>query len=75
MYSNFQQIRVCRSLKTVCTNLFAKNVVSCINLQIAIIIIKKSRLSDMHYPTTDIQIEFKINWPIKNKINATMKYF
>ena len=29
----------------------------------------------MHYPTTDIQTEFKINWPIKNKINATMKYF
>ena len=29
----------------------------------------------MHCPTTDIQTEFKINWPIKNKINATMKYF
>ena len=28
----------------------------------------------MHYSTTDIQTEFKINWPINNKIDATMKY-
>ena len=75
MYSNFQQIRGCRSVKTVCTNLFAKNVINCINLQIAIRIIKISRLSDIHYLTTDIQTKFKINWSIKNKIKPTMKYF
>ena len=46
-----------------------KNVISCIEL------LKKARLSDMHYSTTDIQTEFKINWPINNKINATIKYY
>ena len=62
-------------VKTMCTNLFAKMFVSCIDLQIVIRIIKKTRLFEMHYPTTNIQTEFKINWPIKNKINATMTYF
>ena len=39
MYSNFHQIRVCRSVKRVHKSI-CKNVVSCINLQIAIRIIK-----------------------------------
>ena len=40
MYINFQQHRVSTSVKTVHTNLFAK-VVSCINLQQPIIVLKK----------------------------------
>ena len=39
MYINFQQNRVCRSVKTVHTNLFAK-IASCINLQLPIVILK-----------------------------------
>ena len=39
MYVNFQQNRVNRSVKTVHTNLFAKNA-NCINLQLAITISK-----------------------------------
>ena len=39
MYVNFQQNRVNRSVKTVHTNLFAKNA-NCINLQFAIKISK-----------------------------------
>ena len=39
MYINFQQNRVSRSVKTVHTNLFAR-IANCINLQLAIIILK-----------------------------------
>ena len=39
MYVNFQQNRVNRSVKTVHTNLFANNA-NCINLQLAIRILK-----------------------------------
>ena len=64
MYINFQQNRVSRSVKTVHTNLFA----NCINLQLAIRILKKSRDSDMHYPLTDIQANFEINRPMRIKL-------
>ena len=50
MYINFQQIRVCRSAKTVHTNVFAENG-SCINLQRPIVILKKSILVDMLHET------------------------
>ena len=39
MYINFQQNQVCKLVKTVHTNLFAK-IASCINLQLTIIILK-----------------------------------
>ena len=60
MYSNFQQNRVSRSVKTVHTNLFAKNyklhkLITC-NQNF-----EKSRLSDMHHPLMDIQADFEIN--------------
>ena len=70
MYINFQQIRVSRSVKTVHTNLFAK----ICNLQFIRtfqndwnmgIYFEKSRLSDMHYPLTDIQADFEINRPVR----------
>ena len=53
-YINFQQNRVSRSVKTVHTNLFAKNCklhkfATCNSN------FEKSRLSDMHYPLTDIR--------------------
>ena len=69
MYVNFQQNRVNKSVKAVHTNLFAKNA-NCINLQLAIRISKKSRVSDMHYPITDIQANFGINWPIRYQVTA-----
>ena len=64
MCSNFQQPWVYRSVKTVCKNLFAHccklhKFANCNKNH------KKSRLSDMHYPTTDIQTGYKINWPRK----------
>ena len=60
MYINVQQNRVSRSVKTVHTNLFAKicklhKFVTC-NQNF-----EKSRISDMHYPLTDIQADFEIN--------------
>ena len=59
-YINFQQNRVSRSVKTVHTNLFAKNYklhkfATCNSN------FEKSRLSDIHYPLTDIQADFKNN--------------
>ena len=69
MYVNFQQNRVNRSVKTVHTNLFAKNG-NCINLQLAIKISKKSRVLDMRYPITDIQANFGINRPIRYQVTA-----
>ena len=43
MYANYQQNWVSRSVKTVHTKLFAK-IASCINMQLAIVILKKNRL-------------------------------
>ena len=73
-YINFQQNRVSRSVKTVHTNLFAKNCklhkfTTC-NLNF-----EKSRLSDMHHPLTDIQASFEINQPIRYQITAEINYF
>ena len=60
MHINIQQNRVSRSVKTVHTNLFAKNA-SCINLQLPIIILKKSVLLDMHHHNTYMYINFEQN--------------
>ena len=74
MYINFQQNRVSRSVKTVHTNLFAKycklhKFATC-NLNF-----EKSRLSDLHYPLTDIQADFEINRLIRYQITAKRNYF
>ena len=74
MYNNFQQNRVSRSVKAVHTNLFAKickfhKFATC-NWNF-----KKSRLSDMHYPLTDIQADFEINRLISYQITAKINYF
>ena len=60
MYINFQQNHVSRSVKMAHTNLFAKNgklhkFTTCFSN------FEKSRLSNMHYPTADIQAKFEIN--------------
>ena len=60
MNINFQQNRVCRSIKTVHTNLFAK-IAGCINLQLPIIICKKSIFLDMHHHETYMYINFQQN--------------
>ena len=70
MNVNFQQNRVNRSVKTVHTNIFAKKKENCVNLQLAIRILKKSRFSDMHYPITNIQVNFGINRPISYQVTA-----
>ena len=73
MHINFQQNRVNRTVKTMHTNLFAKNCklhkfVTCImNL-------KKSRLSDMHHPLADIQAGFEMNRPTRYQITAKRSY-
>ena len=57
MYINFQQNRVCKSVKTVHTNLFAK-IAGCINLQLQIVFFKKTIISDMCDRKTYIYINF-----------------
>ena len=69
MYINFQQNRVDRSVIIVHTNLYAKNCklhkfTTC-NTNF-----EKSRLSDMHYPLTDIQANFEINRHMRYQITA-----
>ena len=68
MYNNFQQNRVHGSVITVYTNLFAK-IANC-NLNF-----KKSGISDMHYPLTDIQAHFEINRPVRYQVTAKINYF
>ena len=57
MYINFQQNRVSRSVKTVHTNLLQK-IASSINLQLLIVILKKSTFSDMYHRKTYMYINF-----------------
>ena len=57
MYINFQQNRVCRSVKTVHTNLFAKNR-KLQNLQLPIVIFKKSIFSELSHRKTYMYINF-----------------
>ena len=68
MYINFQQNRVSRSVKT-CTQICLQKFATC-NKNF-----EKSRLSDMHYPLTDIQADFEINWPVRYQITAKINYF
>ena len=73
LHINFQQNWVSRSVKTVHTNLFAKNCkldkfVTCNEY------FKNSRLSNMHYTLTDIQADFEINRPTRYKITAKRSY-
>ena len=73
MYINFQQNRDSISVKTVHTNLFAKNrklhkFATCNQ------IFEKSRLSDMHYPLTDIQADFEINRRVRSRNTAKRNY-
>ena len=68
LYVDFQQNRVSRSVKTVHTDLLAKKCklhkfATC-NLNF-----EKSRLSDMHYPLTDIQANFEVRYRNTTKIN------
>ena len=57
MYINFHQNRVCKLVKTVHTNLFAK-IASCINLQPRIVFFKKSIILDMRDRKTYMYINF-----------------
>ena len=69
MYINFQQNRIGRSIKTVHTNLLAKQ---CMWHKFATCNsnFEKSRLSDMHYPITDIQANFAINRPFRYQVTT-----
>ena len=73
MYINFQQNRVSRSVKTVRTNLFAK-IFNLHKFATCNYNFKKSRLSDMHYPLTDIQADSEINPPVRYR-NTAKNYF
>ena len=81
MYINFQQNRVNRSVKTVRTNIFAKNgtyickewyiylqmIESCINLQLPIVILKNSIPLDMHHHKTYMYNNFQ-----QNRVNRSV---
>ena len=71
MYINFQN-RVCRSVKTLHTNLFAKK---CKLHKFATCNFKKSRILDMHHPLTDILADFEINRPVRYQITSKRNYF
>ena len=60
IYINCQQNRVNRSVITVHTNVFAK-IASCINLQLSILIFKKSILLDINHHKTYMYINFQQN--------------
>ena len=68
--SIYNKIRLV-DLSKPCTQIYLQK--KCINLQLAIRILKK-RFSDMYYPLTDIQVDFKINWLIRYQITAERKY-
>ena len=75
MYINFQQNRVSRSVKTVQTDLFAKKIASCINLQLPIVIFKKSIHSDQHHRKTYMYINFQHNWANRSVITVQTNVF
>ena len=60
MYINFQQNWVCRSVKP-CTQSYLHNIVSCIDLQLPIVIWEKIIILDMHHHKTYMCINFKHN--------------
>ena len=68
LYFNFQQNRVsiARSVKTVHTNLLTKNA-SYINLQLPIVILKKSILLDMHHRKTYMYVNIQQNRVSRSK--------
>ena len=73
MYNNFQQNLVCRSIKTVHTNLFAKKIGGCTNLQLQIINLKKSIMSNMHHCITYMYINFQPN-RVSRSVKAVHAY-
>ena len=73
MYTNFQHKRVSNQSKPR-TQIYLQIFGRCIKLQLAIRF-SKSRLSDMHYPITDIQAEFKTNQAIRYQFTAIRYYF
>ena len=68
MYINFQQNRAYRSVITVHTNVFAKKIASCVNLQLPIESFKKSTLSDMHHRKTYLYNNFQ-----QNRVSRSVK--
>ena len=61
MYINFQQNWGCRSVKPY-TQIYLHNIASCIDLQLPIVILKKSIILDMHHHNTYMCINFQQNW-------------
>ena len=59
MHVNFHQNRDNRSVITVHTNLFAKEIEGCMNLQLPDLVFKNSTLSDIHQRKTYIHIHFQ----------------
>ena len=58
MYINFQQIPVSIDQLKLCTQIYLQKMTSCINLQLPIVIFKKSIISDMRHRKTYMYIDF-----------------
>ena len=69
MCINFQQNRVGKSIKTVHTNLLAKNC-KLHKFETCNSNFEQSRLSDRHYLVTDIQANFGVNRQIRYQITT-----
>ena len=67
MYTNFQQNQVNRTVIIVHTNIFAK-IAICINLQLPILFLKKSTLSDMHHRKMYMYLNFQ-----RNRVSRSVK--
>ena len=67
MHINFQQNRVSRSVKTVHTKIYLQKIANCINLSLAIRILK---ITPFEHPLTDIQADFEMNRPTRYQITA-----
>ena len=67
MYIHFQQNWVCRSVKP-CTQIYLHNIANCIDLQLPIVILKKSILLDMRHHETYMYINFQ-----QNRVSRSVK--
>ena len=75
MYINFQQKWVSRSVKTVRTNIFAKNCKLHTFATIPIILFFKSITSDMHHHKTYMYINFQQNRVCRSVITVHTNVF
>ena len=74
IHINFQKNRVSRSVKNCAYKFICQKIASCINLQLPILILKKSILLDMHHDKTYMYINFQQNQVITQVMTVHTSY-